>query len=85
MGSNPIWGSDFFLCPLMVDSLHLPLFPLNFQFDKSILIDCTGNKSTRNVILIINLIKVNYKCSLLLTINVINFDHKCNKYNVIIK
>ena len=21
-------GSDFFLCPLMVDSLHLPLFPL---------------------------------------------------------
>ena len=21
-------GSDFFPCPLMVDSLHLPLFPL---------------------------------------------------------
>ena len=25
VGSNPMWGSDFF-CPLMVDSLHLPLF-----------------------------------------------------------
>ena len=27
VGSKPIWGSNF-LCPLMVDSLHLPLFPL---------------------------------------------------------
>ena len=26
--SGPVCSSDFFLCPLMVDSLHLPLFPL---------------------------------------------------------
>ena len=26
VGSNPIWSSDFFLCPFMVDSSHLPLF-----------------------------------------------------------
>ena len=25
-------GSDFFLCPLMIDSLHLPLFPLLYYY-----------------------------------------------------
>ena len=28
VGSNPIWGSDFFCVLFMVDSLDLPLFPL---------------------------------------------------------
>ena len=44
MGSNPIWGSDFFLCPLVVDSLHLPLFPVCYYYYLFILIGCNSQR-----------------------------------------